>query len=146
MQNWKDIGGVIISLFVLLLLGERAYDYATPAPGSYALETARIAPDQATDQPALEIEEAESDDHLGAGRFYWFVTATYQVTQKAKPLSSAFPDGYEYSYLYTHPHKLVVRSMKKPVLEDIEFVPPALEKAEGQVKLVHITATTSSER
>ena len=106
---WK----LVLSIFVLLLGGERVYEYSTSSDAFGA------------SPPSAESKESkESEEHVEKGT--WLCTVTYEVTEKVKAAKGAFPDGYLSTYLYTHNGKIRWIEERRPDLEDITFRPAAL--------------------
>ena len=114
MQNWKDKLLGLISLLVLLLGGERAYNYASPAPESYEQAGPVI------DAPSVTM----GDEDINADK--WTILVSYKVAQEVSGPPS-LPSGYSSAYTYTWPVQVVIYSKTTPKLADITVEPPALK-------------------
>jgi hypothetical protein len=118
MQNWKDTLLGIISLLVLLLGGERVYNYAAAAP-----------PAEATAPSSYELSE---DPDIRATRYE--LRVTYEVTRQVQA-PGGLPGGnvYTHTFLYPHQEAIVLYLRRPPTLKDILYVPPALKEEKHAV-------------
>jgi hypothetical protein len=91
------------------------------------------------EEAAPTAYEATPDRDIRATRYD--IRVTYEVTRKVQA-PAGLPDGYTYTFLYTHVDAITLFLRRPPTVEDISYVPPALE---GEQHSVH-SFTILSER
>jgi hypothetical protein len=116
---WK----IIISILAIFLVGERAYDYATPAPTLDLAPSSYAAPSPRLPIPPVYQDGKESEDVKATE---WTLLVTYRVSAKVDS-PAALPDGYATTYLYTWPRPVVLYSRREPSLADVKAEPPGLK-------------------
>jgi hypothetical protein len=114
---WK----ILLSLFVLLLGGERVYDYAaTPAPPEYAYESQ--APPPIANPVPVPPDGIEDPDTAPDKQIYiWQVVTRFSVKYKLYS-PGGLPSSYGVEILHLDVRN--IRKDTKPTLDDVDWQPP----------------------